>query len=471
MGDETQNDVSNGANADHNQSRRDVIRVGLGAAAFAALPLPLRRTVRSTRSAEPDLRYLNAALGAARWLRATAITSPEGTTWAAVPPDPKTVQRDLYSGSPGVVLFLIELHRATGDRAWLDLATAGADYLAATLPDAATGDEGAGLYTGLAGVGYTLEQAALASGQQRYRAAATKALGAVIAAAHDVGNGVEWNDSTDIISGTAGIGLYLMRGSTASGDPAARRLSVRAGRRLLQREYRSGDASLWMMSPSFTRNMPNFSHGTAGVAYFLATLGGETKDRAFADAAIRGGRYLQSVATPTDGGGMRIFHNDPDGRDLFYLSWCHGPVGTARLFHRLSTVTGDRAWFDYVPKLAQGVVGSGVPQRSAGFWNNISQCCGNCGVSDFFATMYGLTSDASYLAFARRVADDTLDRATPEGDGLKWVQAENRVSPNVVLAQTGLMQGAAGVGLAMLRLDGALRGRRPTIALPDSPFT
>jgi hypothetical protein len=40
----------------------------------------------------------------------------------------------------------------------------------------------------------------------------------------------------------------------------------------------------------------------------------------------------------------------------------------------------------------------------------------------------------------------------------------------VVLAQTGLMQGAAGVGLSMLRLDGALRSRRPVIALPDSPF-
>jgi lantibiotic modifying enzyme len=140
------------------------------------------------------------------------------------------------------------------------------------------------------------------------------------------------------------------------------------------------------------------------------------------------------------------------------------------LFHRLSTVTQDQTWFHYVPKLAQGVVASGVPQQSLGFWNNISQCCGNCGVSDFFATMHSLTGDASHLAFARRVADDTIERATPEGDGLKWVQAENRVSPDAVMAQTGLMQGAAGVGLAMLRLDGALRGRRGTIVLPDSPF-
>jgi hypothetical protein len=44
------------------------------------------------------------------------------------------------------------------------------------------------------------------------------------------------------------------------------------------------------------------------------------------------------------------------------------------------------------------------------------------------------------------------------------------VSPNVVLAQTGLMQGAAGVGLSMLRLDGAMRGRKPAIILPDAPY-
>ncbi|HUQ84464.1 MAG TPA: lanthionine synthetase LanC family protein, partial [Gemmatimonadaceae bacterium] len=186
--------------------------------------------------------------------------------------------------------------------------------------------------------------------------------------------------------------------------------------------------------------------------------------------AVRGARYLQSVATPTDGDGQRIFHNDPDGWELFYLSWCHGPAGTARLFHRLGAVTGDKIWSSYVPKLAQGTIASGVPKQSAGFWNNISQCCGNCGVSDFFVSLYGLTRNDAYLAFARTCADDVLARATQDGDGLKWIQAENRVSPNVVLAQTGLMQGAAGVGLSMLRLDGALRGRKPTIVLPDSPF-
>jgi lantibiotic modifying enzyme len=454
---------------EHAPTRRDVIRAGLGAALFAAIPAPVREATRFA-GREPDLRYFNAALGAVKWLRATAISSPTGTTWPAVPPDAKSVQRSLYTGYPGVLLFLVELHRATGDRAWLDLATSGADSLAASLPDSATGEDGAGLYTGLAGTAYTLEEVGRARGDSRYEAAIRKALGGILVSAHDAGAGIEWTDTTDIISGSAGIGLYLLRATTSMREPAAREAAVRVGRRLVEREYRTGDASLWMMSPGFTRNMPNFSHGTAGVSYFLATLAGETREKAFADAAVRGARYLQSIATPTDGDGRRIFHNDPDGRELFYLSWCHGPVGTARLFHRLGAVTGDRTWSAYVPRLAQGVIGSGVPERSAGFWNNISQCCGNCGVSDFFVSLHGLTNDAAYLDFARRVADDTLARATADGDGLKWVQAENRVSPNVVLAQTGLMQGAAGVGLSMLRLDGAMRGRKPAIILPDAPY-
>jgi len=453
-----------------NPSRRDVLRAGLGAALLAALPQAARATTPSRRTVEPDLRYINAALSAARWLRATALTQSSGTSWAAVPPDAKTVQTSLYTGFPGVVLFLIELHRATGDRQWLDLASSGADQLAAMLPDSATGEESAGLYTGLAGIAYTLEEAGNARGDSRYAGAVRKALGQIVAGAHDVGTGIEWNDSTDIISGSAGIGLYLLRASKTMGDAPARQAAIRAGRRLIEREFRTGDRSFWMASSSFPRNMPNFSHGTGGVGYFLATLAGETRDPAFTSAAVRGARYLQSIATPTDGDGRRIFHNDPDGRELFYLSWCHGPAGTARLFHRLALVTGDRTWADFVPKLAQGTIGSGVPQRSAGFWNNISQCCGNCGVSDFFVSMYGLTRNADYLAFARKVADDTLERGTADGDGMKWIQAENRVSPNVVLAQTGLMQGAAGVGLSMLRLDGALRGRKPTISLPDSPF-
>jgi hypothetical protein len=74
------------------------------------------------------------------------------------------------------------------------------------------------------------------------------------------------------------------------------------------------------------------------------------------------------------------------------------------------------------------------------------------------------------LEFAERVAADTMHRATTEDGGLKWIQAEHRVRPELLIAQTGLMQGAAGVGLAMLHLDGASQRRPPLVVLPDDPF-
>ena len=125
-----------------------------------------------------------------------------------------------------------------------------------------------------------------------------------------------------------------------------------------------------------------------------------------------------------------------------------------------------------LPRLAQGTIDSGVPEQHpdrSGYWNNVSQCCGNCGVAEFFIALHVVSGDARHLAFARRVMDNTVSRATADGDGLKWVQAEHRVRPELLVAQTGLMQGAAGVGLALLHLDGAIAGRRPLVALPDAP--
>jgi lantibiotic modifying enzyme len=216
--------------------------------------------------------------------------------------------------------------------------------------------------------------------------------------------------------------------------------------------------------------MPNFSHGTAGVAYFLARLHEETGDPAFRDAARAGARYLQAVATK-HGDACAIHHHDPDGKDLFYLSWCHGPAGTARLFYQLGTVGKDADAIDWVHRLARGITTTPIPeQRTPGFWNNISQCCGNIGVAQFFLDLHRTIGHPGALDFARRCLAHTMSRATEEDSGLKWIQAENRTQPENLVAQTGFMQGAAGVGTFLLHLDGFEQKRAPAVVFPDSPF-
>lgn len=50
-------------------------------------------------------------------------------------------------------------------------------------------------------------------------------------------------------------------------------------------------------------------------------------------------------------------------------------------------------------------------------------------------------------------------------------QAEHRARPEFLQAQTGLMQGAAGIGLWLLRLIAFDQNIVPRIIFPDNPFS
>ena len=113
--------------------------------------------------------YLEVAEAAGAWIRAQGRVTPHGTTWLAAPSQSPEDVYHLYSGTPGVILFLLELHHATGEDQYLRDAESGARHLAAlaaqelgtsTLPDW-------GLYTGLAGVVYTLAEVHRAGGDDQ----------------------------------------------------------------------------------------------------------------------------------------------------------------------------------------------------------------------------------------------------------------------------------------------------------------
>jgi hypothetical protein len=63
--------------------------------------------------------YLEAALKAESWISQTAISTSDGLTWPADPQNPESGNSTLYAGTPGVVLFYLELHAVTGGRDYL----------------------------------------------------------------------------------------------------------------------------------------------------------------------------------------------------------------------------------------------------------------------------------------------------------------------------------------------------------------
>lgn len=412
--------------------------------------------------------YLTSAMKVANWLQSTAIEKEGGgKAWPADPKDPASVSPNLYHGTAGAVLFFLELYRSTNRQTFLDEALAAAEYIISTLPETLGNPEEASLYTGVAGEGFVLEEAYNASKKPKYREAALRCVQLVHKSAKSAGAGVEWGDTTDIIRGGAGIGLFLLYAARKMDHPASRELAIQAGRRLLELGIPEKGGLKWQMEPGYPRLMPNFSHGTAGVSYFLASLYGETKEKGFLEGALAGAAYLLNITNPQ---GL-IFHHEPEGEDLFYLGWCHGPPGTARLYYRLWKETGDEKWLKALHRTAKGVMESGIPEkRTPGFWNNAGQCCGDAGVAEFFLSLFLATGKQEYLDFSKRVTAHLLTRASREGEGLKWIQAEHRVKPDLLAAQTGFMQGASGIGILLLHLDAFEEGLKPGIALPDSPF-
>lgn len=455
-------------------TRRSFVTGSAGAAAAVALSPALR-------ALDPTIPrpHLQIALEAWNWLDSHRIETPYGTTWPADPSDPETIGYTLYTHSPGVLPFALELYHATGDQQYLDAAAAGADHLAATL-DAG---HAAGLYTGLAGIAYVLAETWRATGRDEYRADAVHATRVLVEDASTVGGGIAWplgsgeesRESNDIVNGTSGTGLGLLYLHRVLGDDGALDAAQAAGARLLELAIEADTGLRWDLWPGYPREMPNFSHGTAGIAYFLATLHRTTGEDDFLQAALAGARYLISQATH-DGDattpGYRVFHSRPGGEDLYYLSWCHGPVGANRLFHQLAEATGDDEWRDWVARGARGVMSTGIPeQRTPGFWDNIGQCCGTAGAAEHFLTLYRTTGNPGYRAFVDRLNADLVRRGAAVGEGRKWTQAEHRVQPELLVAQTGHMQGAAGIGKYFLHMDAMEeRGEGPRVVLPDDPW-
>jgi lantibiotic modifying enzyme len=415
------------------------------------------------------VRYWQQVTGAMDWLKATGVHDKDGTVWASDPADPKTVGTTLYSGTPGPILFLLEASRyVPKNQELVAEARSGADALLSSIKK----EDGAGLYEGLSGPGFTLGEMYLVTHEQKYLDGAMQVVKWLQEKAIKTDAGVKWSDTTDIIAGNSGTGLFLLWADENLHAAGAKELATRAGEDLLKVGIpQEGGGLKWMMDPTFPREMPNFSHGTAGVAYFLATLYQKTGKKEFLDGAQAGARYLLSIKEK-DPKVCMIYHDStPAGKSLFYLSWCHGPAGTSRLFYRLHQITKDPKWMAEMKKAAQAIADADGNVVKPGSWHNLSMCCGTAGQSQFFLDMYAVTKDRQYLELAKKTSDRLWGQFQQDNDGIRWVQAETRVKPEVEIAQTGFMQGASGIGMELLHLTAAIRGNTTrAIVFPDNPF-
>lgn len=413
--------------------------------------------------------HLNAATEAGRWLLSledleNGIPDRVGAGGSGT--------SGLGDGAAGRALFLGELFVATGDSAFLALASR---EMRRALASAALASQGVrhGLYRGSAGIGLVaLELAAVLPGLE---AAARDILREVAEEAVDR-DGQAWDGVNDILVGAAGIGVALLRASEQLDDSVFLGAAVHTGDLLLEVGRSEGERGIrWFRGADAPIDLPNFSHGTAGVGFFLTQLAHRTGEARFVEAAGLAARYLESVRA----GGEDLFlvpYGVPnEGYAAPYdIGWAHGPAGTGLFFYELwkTGVSGDLFGVDGA---AAALMASGLPGTSqdTSVWRSPfrwDRRFGTAGSAMFLFDWGQETGNSEYLDRAFDIVEDLRRRSTHR-DGFRWwtvplygFQGEGEAE------FTGIFYGASGFGLTLLRAHYASLGMSPNFRLPDDPF-
>jgi lantibiotic modifying enzyme len=380
---------------------------------------------------------------------------PEDVPDDGRPPAPGEDRDSLYAGIGGLAPVLAEISQY---RAVSHAEQALAAGIAARLSATASTRDDPSLYTGLGGDVTALKL--LAPGGERV------ALGRLAALMTPAG----WNTPletgtgpaapvTDLVLGTAGVVLAAIW----AGGEHARDIAATGGEALLQAADQTRNGLDWAMLPGWPRRMPNYSHGTAGIATALA-IAGVVLDRGdFIAAAQQGAQHLLTVGS-LDDGGFVIPHTLPPSRpdvEPVTYTWCHGPAGTSYLFAALAHAgVHSVAGLDVTRlrhRCLHSILASGIPQRlRPGFWDNDGRCCGTAGVGDVLLDAAqdcaGQPAASTLQQAARTMADALAERAIRDEAGARWRFLEHRQDPPLLPPGTSWMQGAAGIAAFLLRL-------------------
>ena len=373
--------------------------------------------------------YLKAAIDTAEWIDTLAIKTEYGRIWQALPEGqdgyredvPLFTPKSMYDGSAGIGIFFIRLYEATGDTRWLTEAEEAAAHIIATkvgvewyqttLHSEVKGiipvpGWAAGPYNGPVGEAYFLEDLYQVTGKQAYRDYVLYVADVLLEATVTDKRGLHWSDQEDI---------------TADG----------------------------------------------GFVVFLDILYRKTGIKKYLELAKEGLTYAMNIAVGDETGRLIPYQDHPvtgPTYDKYYLSTCHGPVGSTLAFRELYEITGEEIYRNWTIELSRGIVRAGAPEKhSWGFWNCQCQCCGTAGILEHFAAMYEYTGEKEFYDYMIRTADVMLSDSDHRTPGLRtWYDSWWRTIPTRVVSYPGLYVGVAGCASSLLRTYAAFTGKKLT---------
>ncbi len=303
---------------------------------------------------------------------------------------------------------------AEGRRGVIDDRNAHAAYAAALdelIAELHRGTPHLGLYGGLADAGWTLAHV-LDAGDDLV------AIDDVLLAAL-----ARWSGADDLIEGLVGIGVYFLERGVAAGVAAV-------AAQLARTAIATADGATWhtplaILPPSFAATHPDgfydcgLAHGVPGIAAFLARAGSPlARDAArWVETQACAGRFPSKISSRVDDRGLSP---GAEGRrgviEPARTAWCYGDPGVAIGLWQTS------------PELAHATA-----RAAAGRTETVTDaglCHGAAGLAHVYNRCFHASGDAAFADAARAAYAQALALPRP--------------------ADAGFLEGAAGLGLALL---------------------
>lgn len=373
---------------------------------------------------------------------------------------------ELGGGSAGTAIFFAELARVTGSQRDGEAAMERMDRSIDALAEQV---HGAGLYAGIAGIAWATEYVAGRLFDTHDEDDACDEIDDAIAQ-HLCE--VPWRGQYDLISGLVGIGVYALarrrRAPTLCDTVVARLLELR-------RVEASG--TTWFTAPTLLSDtqrsqaphgMHNLglAHGVPGVIAFLGHALAST-DQSVAEVLEDTTRWLDgqrlSDASPSAFGWWSGPGADPNPSRC---AWCYGDPGVA-----VALLIAAKALANTELEQAALRVAHRAARRS---WQSSGAvdaglCHGTAGLMHIFHRIYRATGDETCRRAACEWFDRTLAMRGDAGVGGFTPHLVDEKRDPLPGQATGMLNGAAGIGLALLAAVGTSAPGWDRVLLVDAP--
>jgi type 2 lantibiotic biosynthesis protein LanM len=387
------------------------------------------------------------------------VTLEREQEWSLLP-----TSTDLYSGTPGIVLFLAYLGMLTGEERYTTLARLA---LASTRSQVARQDSiflqqssnvaSIGAFAGLGGFIYLLSHlGALWNDPTLYQEAEE-----MIRLLPDA---ISRDEMMDVTNGSAGCIAALLSLYAVAPSQSTLATAIQCGDHLIASARSQKTGIGWSTTTSRETALTGFSHGNAGIALNLLRLfavSGEERFRQTALAAMEYERSLFSLERRNwpdmrqrvSSSATRDQQTKQEDSNSYMVAWCHGAsgIGLARL-ESLKYID-DAALRAEIEAALQTTL-------AEGFGMNHCLCHGDMGNLEFVLTATKLLSLPQYEEQVQHLTSMLLDSIERHG----WVSGVP-----LGVETPGLMIGIAGIGYALLWL--ACAKRIPSVLLLAPPCT